>query len=304
MFIVGLVAVVKGGDWLVEAAVWFSQALGISKVIIGATVVSLGTTLPEVMISSFAAYQGKGDIVIGTALGSIIFNSGIILGLSLLIKPIVVKERDSFYKVAIMIGAVILLGLFGSNGYIGRFESSILLSLLASYIGINIWATTNNNNGQTKLKFKPKELSKKIGQFLIGLIFIVVGAKILLDSGVAIARIFGLSEALIAVTLFAIGSSLPELVTSITAASKGHSDLLLGNILGANTLNVFCVVAVSGFIRPLSIDASILLSQIPVALIIIAVLVVPAFFTRKITRIQGIIASLLYIGFVITTTLG
>lgn len=304
LFAIGLVALIKGANWAIDAAVWISKALGIPEVIVGATIVSIGTTLPETMIGSFAAYQGSSEVVTGTVMGSILFNTAAILGLGCLITPINVKERDSFVKIGTMIGVIILFGLLSADGSIKGLDSFILIMLLLSYFGINIWATSNSSTKNDTPKYTKKQLLHQILVFIIGLSSVVIGARVLLNSGEQIARTFGISEALIALTMFAIGSSLPELVTSLTAAIKGYNKIMLGNILGANTLNVIMVACISSLIKPLTIDPDAIYLQISTALLIMAVLFIPAFVTKKINRLQGLIAFVIYLAFIVKFATG
>lgn len=303
LFIVGLIAVIKGADWAVDSAVWLSKSFGIPEVIIGATIVSIGTTSPETMISALGAYRGSSDIVVGTFLGSILFNTGTILGIGCLIHPIKVKAKDSLVKIATMIGVLILFGLLSIDGTISGFDTFVLLALLIGYIAMNIFVSNNNKSKNQEHTYEKKQLLYQIAQFVFGIIAVVLGARVLLDSGEQIAYALGISEAIIATTVYAAGSSLPELVTSLTAAYKGHSGIMLGNVIGANTLNVIMVAAISSLISPLSIGSQVLTTQIPTALLIMAVLVVPAFFTKKITRVQGVLAFLIYLIFIINFTL-
>ncbi len=302
LFVIGLLAVIKGGDWLVESAVWLAGILGIPQVIVGATIVSMGTTLPETMIGSFAAIADSGDIVIGTALGSVLCNTGLILGLNNVVRPTIIEDTDTFLKVGSMIGVVVLLGIFGANGMVSGIETWILLLLLAAYVAINIWASTNGKHAH-KVPYTTNDLWKNGIYFFVGLLLVVVGARLLLDSGISIARIYGISEAVIAVTLFAVGSSLPELVTSIAAAIKGHNGIFFGNILGANILNILMVVGVSSAINPIAITRDVLFTQIPMTLLLMGVLVMPAFITKKISKAQGLVAFLLYLTYIIYLTM-
>lgn len=298
LFVLGLFFVIKGGDWFVDSSVFFARYLGIPQVIVGATIVSIGTTLPEALIGTFAALQGSGDIIAGTALGSILCNTGLILGVNILIKPIEINSKDTFLKVGSMVGIVVLLGILGSNAYFSRVDGLILLFLFVAYMASNIYTGTHNS-GEEKISATPQELKKSFLLFLVGLVMVVGGARVLLDSGVELARILGISEALIAITLLAVGSSLPELATSVTAALKGHNGLFFGNVLGANILNGVLVVGTSSAIKPFTVSLPEISGQVITALVLMAVLVIPSFFTRRITRTQGLIAFVIYLGFIV-----
>ncbi len=298
LFVGGLVAVIKGGDWFVESAAWFAKKLGISEVIVGATVVSIGTTLPETMISSMAAFQGRGSVVLGTALGSILCNTGLILGLNHVVRPSVVRSKDTLVKMVVMAAALLVLAAISWNGSIDRRDSVILLSLFGVYIASNVWAS-KNAGPRTSEAMTRREVAQHAGYFVVGLALVVGGARIILDSGVLIARGFGISELVIAVTLFAVGSSLPEVVTSVTAALKGYPGLFLGNVIGANTLNVLMVTGFAGLVRPIQVDSQIVTMDIPIALGLMGIIAIPTFVTRRIGRTQGVIVFVSYLAYVI-----
>ncbi|NMA61357.1 MAG: calcium/sodium antiporter [Firmicutes bacterium] len=296
IFILSLVAVTKGADWLVEGAVDLARLWGVSQIVIGATIVSLGTTLPETLISAFAAAQGKGDVIVGTAIGSIIFNTAVILGLAAIIRPPKLTERQPFYKAGTMVGVLVLFALLAWDLYISRGDSILLAFILILFLGSNMWNGTKKSEKERVVASK-NEVSKHLFHLIIGSIFVVAGAHFLLESGVEIARILRVPEAIIAVTLFAVGSSLPELITAITAASKGHTDLVLGNVMGANTLNIVFVISTAGLISPFSVAPSVLSVDVLFSLIMMSVLLIPALFTKKISRLQGIISIIAYFSY-------
>ncbi len=295
IFILSLIAVTKGADWLVEGAVALAHLWGISQIVVGATIVSLGTTLPETLISAFAAAQGKGDVIVGTAIGSILFNTAVILGLAAVIRPPRVVERQPFYKAGTMVGVLVLFGLLALDLHISRGDSLLLALILILFLGSNIWNGTRN--GEEKNNSSKGDVARHFLHLVVGCVFVVAGAHFLLESGVEIARILGVPEAIIAVTLFAIGSSLPELITGITAASKGHTDLVLGNVMGANTLNIIFVISTAGLIGPFAVTSNVLKVDIPLSLMVMAVLLIPAIFTKRISRLQGTITILAYVAY-------
>lgn len=298
IFLLSLVAVTKGADWLVEGAIGFTSILGISQIIVGATVVSLGTTLPETLISSFAAFQGKGEVIAGTALGSILFNTAVILGLAALIKPPKFTSREPFYKAGTMVGVPILFALLALDHHISRGDALLLAFILFVFLVSNVKQGMQESEAQKETTDK-KDLYTHVAHFIAGSVLVVVGAKFLLDSGVGIARALGISEALIAVTLFAVGSSLPELITAITAAKKGHTDLVLGNVMGANILNIIFVMATAGLIRPFAVNPIFFQRDIPYSLLMMAILFVPGLFNKRISRIQGLITMLGYVAYLV-----
>lgn len=294
VFFLSLTAVTFGADWLVEGAVQLTKLWGISQIVVGATIVSLGTTLPETLISAFAAVQNKGDVVLGTAIGSIIFNTAIILGFATLIRPPRVKDKDAFYRAGTMIGVLVLFGLLAYDSYISRWDSLLLFAILLLSMFLTV-RQGRNNRGEMQENRSDHNLWKPIVRFLLGCLLVVGGAHFLLESGVLIAQQFNVPEAIIAVTLFAAGSSLPELITAITAARKGHTGLVLGNVIGANTLNIVFVMSAAGFIRPFSVPHSTLSFDIPVGLGLMALLLLPAIRTKEIKRWQGVLSIFAYL---------
>ena len=283
----------KGADWLIEGAIGLSKKLGISQVVVGATIVSLGTTLPEALISGFAAYHGKAEVIVGTNLGSILFNTAVILGLGVLITPLSLDSRDSFYKAGTMIAVPVLFALLSLDHHISRWDALLLIIVLLVFLISNM----KKEYGRDQEQVQPQQgkLDPDTVHLLAGSVTVVLGARFLLSSGTQIARALGVSEAIIALTLLAVGSSLPELITGITAARKGHIDLVFGNVMGANTLNIVFAMSLAGLIQPFAVNPSVLQVEIPLSLLMMGILFVPALFTKRITRVQGLLTILGYI---------
>lgn len=299
IFLISLAAVSKGADWLVDGAVALTKIWGISQILVGATLISLGTTLPEMVVSALAAAQGKGDVVTGTALGSIIFNTAVILGLAALIKPLRLN-RETFLKTGTMVGALMLFSLLAVDGHISRFDSLLLVLALLVFMGTNIWdGLANSKQERNGDEHSTNDVLMHLARLALGAVLVVGGAHYLLESGVEIAQLFGVPEAFVALTLFAIGSSLPELITAITAALKGHTDLILGNVIGANILNIFFVVGIAGLIRPFAAAPRTYRIDVPSGLAAMAILLIPGLFTKKISRLQGLLTIIAYAGYLI-----
>ncbi len=299
IFLISLVAVSKGADWLVDSAAAITKIWGISQILVGATLVSLGTTLPEMVISALAATQGKGDVVTGTALGSIIFNTAVILGCTAIIKPLRLN-RETFLKAGTMMGVIILFSLLAADGHISRLDSLLLVLALFVFLGVNIWeGLANSKQDKNKGGHNNNDILMHLARLGLGAALVVGGAHYLLESGVEIAQLFGVPEAFIALTLFAIGSSLPELVTAVTAALKGHTDLVLGNVIGANILNIVFAVGIAGLINPFAVAARAHRVDVPSGLAAMAILFIPGLFNKKIGRLQGMLTTTAYIAYLI-----
>ncbi len=303
LFIVGLVCIIKGGDYFVDSATWIARRTGLSEVLIGATIVSLATTSPEATVSIISSVQGHSSIALGNAIGSIICNTGLILGLYNIIKPSRIQSHLFKTKGLMMLGYIGILWWLASNGTIGRMDSIILLVLLVIYIIYNISAVRSTRN-KPNSEDPPHPISKKEvwvngAKFVFGIGLILIGSKLLVDHGIMIAQWWGVPEAVISLTMIALGTSLPELITCMSALAKGYVGLSIGNILGANILNVAMVIGLSAGVHPLEISQQAIYLHIPVALGITSLLVIPTLLFKKISRIQAILllgVYLIYIG--------
>lgn len=262
VLIAGLVLVIKGADFFVDAAVSVARKTGMSEVLIGATLVSVATTLPEIAVSSYSSYLKQSELAVGNAVGSAVFNSGVILGLGILLRPIIIKDSKFSSKALFMVFSGILLALFGLNGQIVFYEGIVLLTLLVVYTVYLFKSTAPSEEKQIDNTPFVSLLSKFVG----GAMAVVFGSRLMVNSAVSIAEVLGVSPAIIGLTIVAMGTSLPELVTSLTAIKKGHQNISVGNIVGANFLNMTSVLGVSALINPLPLDADTLSRDLPVML--------------------------------------
>lgn len=308
LFLVGLVLLIKGGDWFVEGATKIAHRFHVPELLIGATVVSIGTTLPEVMVSATSALSGHGEIAYGNAVGSIICNTALIAALSIAIRPSTVER--SALKTPVIFFFLAELGYLitaYSTGYFSRFVGIVLLCMFALYIAYTILQIRNlPQPKQTEAEpSADTPLWRDLVQLAVGAACIAVGANLLVENGTLIAQWLGVPESVIALTFVALGTSLPELVTAITSLIKGHSSLSLGNIIGANLFNLVLVSGVSATLAPFAIpqnstiaghNASLVL-DFPVMVFVMAFLTLPALKRGKLTRAQGIILLCIYAAF-------
>ena len=318
LFILGLVCLIKGGDWFVDGASGLAKRLKVPEIIIGATIVSIGTTLPEVMVSSNAALSGHGEIAYGNALGSIICNTSLIAAVTIAIRPTKV-DRKSFMMPVVFFFTAMSFYAAVSYGF-GRFDrwaGIVLLALFIGYTAVVIFAekkrpkelnaVPEETEKEEEEQKKPRPLWLEILMLVVGAALIAVGADLLVDKGTIIAKLLGVPETVIALTFVALGTSLPELVTAITSLVKGHSALSLGNIVGANLFNLVLVTGLSSTLSPYEIPAGKLLFghstsfllDIPLCFLLMAVLTVPALCSKKVMRWQGILLLTVYIAYVI-----
>ena len=313
LFLVGFVLLIKGGDWFVDGAVGIAHRYHIPEILIGATVVSIGTTIPEAMVSSLAAAVGQSQTAYGNAIGSVICNTALISAITIAAKASVDVDTRTFRTPVIFffIAAVLYSGIAYLNGTFSRLIGIILLSIFVIYMVLTVrQAFTGRlvmdpeDDGEDTEKENP--LWKDIVYLILGAALIAVGAKLLVDNGKIIAAGLGVPESVIALTFIALGTSLPELVTAITSLVKGHSSLSLGNIVGANLFNLVLVSGLAITIHPFTIPADKLLGthnaslvvDIPLMLFVMAFMTVPALCTKKLRRYQGIILLVIYAAYV------
>jgi len=302
LFLLGLALIIKGGDYFVDAASWIAEVSGIPKFIVGATIVSLATTLPELLVSVFASIDGKVDLAIGNAIGSVTANTGLIMAISIIAMPAAIK-RSSFAPKGIMLLSAIaaLLGFTFVNKDLRLFGSIVLFFVFALFMYDNIkYAKQNVTDERTKVKNK-KEVVINIAKFIGGSAGIVIGADLLVDNGSALATIMHIPESIIGVTIIAIGTSLPELVTTITAITKKQSSLSIGNIIGANIIDTTLILPICSFITggSLPVAQQSIGLDIPACLLIVAVGVIPTLILSKFSRWQGVLMAVLYIAYMI-----
>ena len=287
LFVIGLVLIVKGGDVFVDAATWIAEATGIPKFIIGATVVSFATTLPELLVSSIAAAKGQNDMAIGNAVGSVTANIGLIMSISVLCMPAVIKRSSVALKGSLMILAVAALFAFSYDLDLNLWQSIIMIAIFAVFMIENIISgkkSLSADSGEVeKMEHTGKQMALNIVKFLIGAAAVVVGADLLVDDGTVIARHLGVSEAIIGVTIIAIGTSLPELVTTLTAVIDLTLILPICAFLSGGTLTVG---KQSAFL------------DMPVCLLVIAIAIIPTLIFKKLSRWQGALMVCIYIGYV------
>ena len=316
LFVFGLILLIKGGDWFVDSASGIARRFKLPELLIGATVVSIGTTLPEVMVSATAAIDGSGGMAYGNAIGSIICNTSLIAATTIAIKPGKVSKSTLVLPVSFFFAAALFYALTAYiGGHFSRVTGIILLCGFVLYMVLTVMQMLRGrkagNVGEPSAELEeisseePAPIWKSVLFLIIGAAVIAVGADLLVDNGIAIAAALGVPETVISLTFVALGTSLPELVTAITALMKGHGALSLGNIIGANLFNLVLVSGVATTILPFDVPAgttvgSIPLSfivDIPVMLTVMAILVIPALIRGKLSRVQGISLLTIYAAF-------
>ncbi len=304
-FLLGLGALVAGAELLVRGASRLALLFGISPLVVGLTVVSFGTSAPELAVSVQSAWSGQVDIAIGNVVGSNIFNVLVILGISALVVPLVVHQQLIRQEVPIMIGVSLLLWALAADGSIGRAEGLLFVGMLLGYTALLVWQSRREGR-QVNVEYEEafgdgvpgwrNHWSVQIALILAGLALLVLGARWLVEAAVEFARFLGVSKLIIGLTIVAAGTSLPEVATSVLAALRGERDIAVGNVVGSNIFNILGVLGVSAAVAPadLSVAPQVLGFDLPV-MAGIAVICLPIFFTdSQITRGNGALLLALY----------
>ena len=344
LFLLGLALIIKGGDFFVDAATWIAEVSGVPKFVIGATVVSVATTLPELLVSIIATAEGNLDIAVGNSVGSVVANIGLIMGISMVCLPSVMKRRDLLGKGILLVASIALLWIFSLGGNLNFWEGIIVLLIFGLFIfenlrsakkhelkplptsegaaefsadAQNVFAETkvgadggeasSAGGGAAGVKRDKRTITVNVFKFLFGTAFIVAGAQLLVTYGSELAVRMNVPESIIAVTMVAIGTSLPELVTTITAIAKKQASLSVGNIIGANIIDLTLILPVCSLISGrsgLDINAQTVFLDMPVCLGFVLISVVPSMITGKFARWQGITLLALYIGYIVVLSTG
>ena len=303
LFIVGLLFLIKGGDWFVDGASALARRFHLPELLIGATVVSIGTTLPEVMVSTMSALSGHGEIAYGNAIGSVICNAALIAAITIAVRPGKVDPKTLKMPVLFFFAAaaVYCVAAYGF-GKFTRPMGFIMLAMFVAYMVANVIQMKNAPAEQHDDEEEAMPLPKMLVLLVAGAVLIAVGANLLVDNGTLIAQALGVPESVIALTFVALGTSLPELVTAITSLIKGHSDLSLGNVVGANVFNLVLVSGVSVTLAPFTVPQSAtifgmnssLVLELPVMLAVMVLLTAPALLKGKLSRVQGVALLVIY----------
>ena len=309
LFLIGLLLITKGADIFIDYTVLIGKKTGISELILGATIVSFATTLPELTVSTLAAIDNHTTMSLGNAVGSIICNTGLILGLVAFISPFKVDKGMFSSKSIILLTSVLFLIVLGRDGNIARGDSLILLLLLAVYMFTNVRSVSKNSKNISSVKDEEKFCSNRSSKyenlrtalfFALGLIMMVIGSKLLVDNGVKLASFIGIPQGVISLTIIALGTSLPELVSSLTAIRKKHHGISVGNILGANILNIVSVIGISSLINDLPILAQNIRVDFIFMIVLLLTLILPTMKKSKLYRVQGFFMLGTYITYIAT----
>ena len=312
LFLVGLFLIIKGGDVFVDRAVWIAEVFNIPKFIIGATIVSIATTLPEILVSTIATFSGNNSIAMGNAVGSVTANTAMIMAISIIFLSSTIETKNFKFGMICLISSAFILMMICKNGTVSALGSLLAFGVVIIFTWNNLSSSKQNSvlktsNGNVILPAIPiiKPTKKQVfinsSLFVLSAAAITVGAKLLVESGTDIAKALGVSERVIGLTIIAIGTSLPELVTTITASS-----LSIGNIIGANIIDLSLIIPICSFIStgkfgvPLTFEPQYEMLDIPICLGFILIACLPPLLKKKFYKFQGVallVLYFLYIGF-------
>lgn len=302
LFLIGLLLIIKGGDIFVDAATWMAEASGVPKFIVGATVVSVATTLPEMIVSFIAAGKGDASMAIGNAIGSVTANTGLIMGLSIIFTPLVIKRGQIAAKGTLLLCSITALLLFCMNTELSLWEAGIVLVIFVLFIAENLYSGAKNKEKEERPPVTGKALAGSIIKFILGAGMLALGSNLLVENGEYLAEeVFGVDPRIVAITLVAIGTSLPELVTAITSLVKKQGAMSVGNIIGANIIDTTIILPVCALIsgNKLTTGQDYVRIDMPICLVEIVIAIVPTLILKKFSRWQGILMVAVYLAYII-----
>ena len=304
LLVLGFVMLTKGADWFVDGSSALAARLGIPQLVIGLTIVAMGTSAPEAAVSITSALKGNEGITVGNVVGSNIMNILLILGIASVIVPLAVQKSTRMIEIPYMIAITILFGVLGYTGeMITRIEGGILWIAFLIYLGYLLWMAKKGKE-ENEPDEKQKSLPVQLLMILAGLVCIVLGSDFVVDGATEIAKVIGISERIIGLTIVAFGTSLPELVTSIAAARRGNADIAIGNIVGSNVFNILFVAGTSALISPIVFESKFVLDTAVATATAVLLLVCVCNKEGKLKRSGGIIMLAAYAVYFVKLLIG
>jgi cation:H+ antiporter len=296
--VVGIALVLWGADRLTDGAVALADRMGISQVVIGLTVVAMGTSMPEFTISLLSAIKGTSGLAVGNVIGSNIFNSLLIVGTSAVVAPMLILKSTVRKDIPFALVASVMLYLLSQDGQISRWDAAILFVFFMIFMTITIKESKSADSKKEDTQIKSIKVWKAVAFLLIGLTGLILGSNIFVNGATKLATTLGVSDAVIGLTIVAGGTSLPELATSVVASRKGNSGIAIGNVLGSNVFNILMILGITGLITPMSIHG---ITQVDLTMLVVSMILLWLFsFTKyRIERWEGAILSILFIGYIV-----
>lgn len=294
LFVVGLVTLSLGADWLVTGASRIAAHHGVSPLVVGLTIVAFGTSAPELVVSTTAALQNRAGLAVGNVMGSTVANVGLIVGLGALVSPIVVQERLLQRETPLLVLLLLIVMVFSFNGEIGRFDGMVLIGVFVVYLAyLHRWGARGNVLADSLIEEAKQKAAASGRQYVnwirlvFGLALLLLGAGWLVDAAVALARMLEIPEEVIGATLVAVGTSVPELATTVSAAVRGMGDIAMGNIVGSNIFNLGLVLGTAAIAAPLQLSPFTVVAEVVPALVFCLALVPLAMSHARVSRFEG-----------------
>ena len=295
LLVMGIVVVLKGADWLTDGAVNIASRFGVSQMVIGLTIVAMGTSMPELCVSMVSALKGTPDLAVGNVVGSNTLNTLLIVGCSALVAPIMVKRSSVRRDIPFAVLASLLMLIFCLDGGIGRLDAALLFILFAVFMFVTVKYGKNEGTETKTTEMAP--LGKAALLLVVGLVCLILGSNLFVDNASFVASTLGVSDAVIGLTIVAGGTSLPELATSMVSTKKGNSDIAIGNVIGSNVFNILMIIGVTGLVKPMHIKGITSLDLI----VMLASMLLLWFFCRttyKVKRWEGAVLAISYIAYI------
>lgn len=295
LLIVGIIVVLWGADRLTDGSVGLAARMGISQIVIGLTIVAMGTSMPEFCVSMVSAIKGTPDLAVGNVVGSNIFNTMFIVGCAAIVAPIAITHDTVRRDIPFALVASALLFIMCVDGTIGRFDSLILLLLFVFFMVVTVKGAGKQTDSSSDTEHM--KTAKAVGLIAIGLVALILGSNVFVDNASAIARSLGVSDAVIGLTIVACGTSLPELATSVVAARKGNSGIAIGNVVGSNVFNILMILGITGLITPMTIHG---ITTLDLSMMVISMIALWCFsYTKyRIDRWEGAVIAIGYIVYI------
>jgi len=292
LLVIGVAALFKGGDLVLDHSSSLAAKWGVSVVVVGLSILAMSTVMPELTVAVISSFRGANDLIIGNALGTTIFNIGIILGIAALVRPMSIQKGTLRHEVPFFLLYAVVIYFLGYDLTISRPDGIILIALAAVFI----WYSVHESHESFVKKFGSGNVrDHSWGYIILGLVLVVLGAKLFIDSALYLADKFGISEFLVGILVIAIGTSLPELVTTIMASYRHKAEIGVGNVIGSNTLNVFFILGVAALIHPLKIHPDLLIFDFPMMIFFAIIVSLMLKTSQRLTRLEG---AFLVIGYI------
>lgn len=295
LLIIGIVVVLKGADWLTAGAVGMAERIGVPQIVIGLTIVAMGTSMPEFCVSLVSAVKGTPDLAVGNVVGSNIFNALLIVGCAAMVAPIAIRHDTVRKDIPFALVASVVLLMMCFDGEIGRLDAAVLLALFLLFM---FYTVRGASKERTEAPANPMNPVKAVGLLVLGLACLVLGSNVFVDNASALASSLGVSDAVIGLTIVAGGTSLPELATSVVAARRGDSGIAIGNVLGSNVFNILMILGLTGLIQPMAIHG-ITLFDLSVMVISMMALWLFSFTKYSIERWEGAVLTLGFVAYMV-----